>query len=388
MLQRIACASAAAGLLMAGCAGPTPILTSSGAPFTAASTGLDKVFFAAERDSSATPGDTDLADDMVASGLQLVSANCREFFRSAGRNQHYILASRDGLALVTTTAIALMTLEGERARDITKVTLAGAAGASAIDVYTRNFLFNAENISAVETLTQTALKAHQATALESGPYTYPTAVDRIMEAQDICTPRRIAALAKRAIAEGDITASLDSGANQTIENIRDEQVLRQLGDYLNPPSALTMDQAAGLWWLLRASPSAAETKDAIAPKFATIPADKSPLNDNGSYKAAWPLHSNVDQTIGRFSQQSKRYFQDGIDAYRKEKAKAAKEAADAEAAANTPAATAARARSEGAPARAVRIDPRAVEPPVFVAQPGQLRSGTTARGGAIRLDVR
>jgi hypothetical protein len=303
-----------AGLLCGACVSePGAVIKTSG-PANTSTVGLKGVFKIAADNSAANPRDALLAADFLHQGFALVSSNCRQYFRSAGEAQQWLQASRDVLAVGSTAAISLMTLEGERPRDISKVALGAAFGASSIDLYTRQYLFGAENISTVEGLVQKALKKHQLLA-ESGPtYDYGSAVDQLMDNQNICSARRIAALAKDAIAKGDIDG--DISTDGSLEAQQDAKALKELGDELNKPSSLTPEQAGALWWLFVQS-YRPEDLPIIQQRLSGLPPSSNPIDATTKvYVAGWPHEKAVRTALDHLSFATRTRFAADIERYK------------------------------------------------------------------------
>ncbi|WP_031358165.1 hypothetical protein [Caballeronia sordidicola] len=259
-------------LLLFGCSttsGPTPIVNKDGAISQPASSGLTAAFISmnnqALQDYNSNAGaQLDSSQRMLASGLALVASNCSEFFASAAQNQKWIIFSRDTVGAVGTLATSILSLTSASKTAVSAVAIGTGAGFTGLDLYSKDFLFSAENISSVRDLTMTALKVHRAAALKAAPATYPDVVLALQYNQDLCTPMRIASLVRQAIATGHVSA--DGSDSQTSPiTTQDIQIASDLGKSLNPPGPLKGRQITALWWLFQGTPTVTEMQLFIYP---------------------------------------------------------------------------------------------------------------------------
>jgi hypothetical protein len=204
-------------------------------------------------------------------GLALISANCNEYFSSAAQAQKWIIFSRDTVGAVGTLATSIFALTNVSKTATAAVALGTGAGFTGLDLYTKDFLFSAENVSSVHDLVKTALSAHQAQLLKIDAANFGDVVTALQEDQDLCTPMRIASMVRQSIATAHVTASVsDGGALSPLDVIQDTKVLDALGTAINPPSRLTMEQATALWWLLIGSPTQKAKDTLIYPALSDL----------------------------------------------------------------------------------------------------------------------
>lgn len=134
---------------------------------------------------------------MIDSGLALVEANCTEYFHQMGRNQRNSAILRDLIAPITSvinTVINLQLLSNleKTNQDIsTGFTTLSAIGTSALDIYDRRFLFDSDNISAVQANTMAALGKNRDGIWASVPKQIGFAINRLQENEQICMPAQI-----------------------------------------------------------------------------------------------------------------------------------------------------------------------------------------------------
>ncbi|MBR8279087.1 hypothetical protein [Burkholderia vietnamiensis] len=196
--------------------------------------------------------------------MALIGANCNDFFSSAAQNQKWIIFSRDTVAAVGTLATSILSLTNAGKTAVSAVAIGTGAGFTGLDLYTKDFLFSAENISSVRDLTISALSAHKAAALSSPAASYPEVVLALQYEQDLCTPMRIASLVRQAIAVGHGVASSPAAISPQ-DAAQDAQVLSDLGKILNPASPLDLRHAGALWWLFLGFPTSSEATNYIYP---------------------------------------------------------------------------------------------------------------------------
>ncbi|HEY0599812.1 hypothetical protein [Brevundimonas sp.] len=314
-IQALVCGMAA--LVVAGCqttAGSIPIVDADGPRTPAATRGVVGRFASAAQASFAAPSGGAQARAMLDEGFALIYANCSDYFASAGETQQWILVGQDVIAAAETVGTALLLLDGEGEQDIARLALGAGAANSALDVYTQNFLFSAENIDAVRTLVTSALTVHRNAVLGSGSYTYSTAINQLQDNQAICAPRRIAALAREAIKNGDVQPVVQTGIVSVVDS-QDQRALLELGALLTPPGTLGAEQAGALYWLFENSPSPADLQPGgpIADRLGSL-AD-SPLDANG-YKTGWAKEAAVRAALRKLSEPTRQGFAEAIANYR------------------------------------------------------------------------
>ncbi|RCW76393.1 hypothetical protein [Pseudorhodoferax soli] len=306
------------GGMATGCAtvsGPQPAVGANGPEKTSSNPGLVNGFYASHAASFAAPGDSSLARKMLEDGFALVDANCRTFFRSAGKSQQNVSVIRDVVGAVGTFGSAILALHEGSRHAAGYLALTTGVAFSGIDIYTKNYLFSAENIDSVRTLVVNALTKHSSAALGIGVQTYSSAALLVLGNQDICEPSSIAALSRDAIRKGDVVAVQTSVEPNSVGLISDQLALQELGNILNPPGRLTLDQAGALWWLLRDFSSSSE-KSVIASKLSDLQAAVRPIDAAGNYSASWPHEASVRRALDKFSSQTKNGFTTAIVAAR------------------------------------------------------------------------
>jgi hypothetical protein len=318
-------------LVLGGCGttsrGTTATMTISGPVTTTPTSGLIGAFVASHAASYADKTNPSLAKTYLDDGFSLVHGNCKEFFKSAGESQKWIGVNRDVIVTVGTIGSAVLALHNGSQMAAGNLALFTGLSNAGLDIYTKNFLFAAENISSVETLVLNAVGTHKTGvyALEE-PFTYQTATGHILDNQSYCLNAKIAELARDAIKNGRLeAATTSSGLTQLVE-AADATVLRRIGSQFGLPGPVTADHAGALWWLLNEFNTPDERKYGIAPKLANLPTP--PLDQNGVVQTGWPAAA-VQSDLYRFSASTIAQFKKGIE-------QARPLAAQAAAAANTP----------------------------------------------------
>lgn len=323
-------------LFLGGCTtarGPDAILSAHGVTSTVVGTsGVTASFLNAASKSAAKKEDPVLAEAMLRSGFALVYANCSDFFLTAGENQKWLIVTRDTVGAVGTLATGVMSLHNASKNAVANMAFLTGATFAGLDIYTKNFLFAAENVDSVRTLISRALNVHQTAVLAQGPFTYDSASMMLMDHQNICTPMPIAALAKEAIKKGNVVPDTQNATDPGgLAKIQNDIVLEKLGALLNPPSALTMEQAVALWWLFQGSPTPDEKKNLIAPRLQGL--QSSPLDASGAYVLGWTKESAVRTALKEFSAPTQASLTAAVLELKKldKEAQAAKAKADADA---------------------------------------------------------
>jgi hypothetical protein len=292
--------------LISGCTtatGPENVISSKGI-LIKDTPGLPSALFAATNASYLDRPNPAKAHEMMRTGYAVIYANCSDFFSSAGQTQKWLVFSRDSIGAAGTLTTAVMALHNASHNAVANVALATGAAFSGIDIYTKNFLFSAENVDSVRQLTLRALDAHAAAVGFHDDDDYEFAYLTLLDNQDYCSSMSITAMAREAIKKGDVVASNNPSDDlKSITDVQDEAVLSGLGRALHPPGALTMDQAGALWWLLK-STYTTDQLGTIATKLKDLDADKSPIK-NGKYVDGWPLLDKVDGLLDKFSNDTK-----------------------------------------------------------------------------------
>lgn len=314
-------------ICLSGCSttqGPQSVISANGPTNTSATTGIAKLFTDAAVASYDSPDDTGLAQTMMKNGFALTYASCSDYFLSAGDTQKWIIVSRDVVGAVGSLATAILALHSGGKNAAANVAIATGIGFTSLNIYTKNFLFAAENISSVRTLITRALSTHQQVVESIGTVTYETALVALFDNQEICSPMKIAALAREAIQKGDVIAATSPEADiESITQAQDQKALETLGKILNPPGALSIDQAGALWWLLKDSSSDTEKTMDIAPKLKDLPSTKNPFKADGALTPDWH-NEQVADALNGFSRATKTSFRTTIAAAKIAKAKESK----------------------------------------------------------------
>lgn len=302
--------------ILGGCTatrGSAPAMNKMGAIDKVNLTGPAKAFFDDESAANAARTDTTKAQGMATSGFALVRANCIDYFDRAGAGQQWLLFSRDVVAAVGTLATAAVALYGGHANSAGTIALVTNATFSGMDIYTKNFLFSAENVSAVKELVLRALDTHSHAVAPSSILTYSDAANVIYDNQHYCSPMKISALAREAIQKGVVIPKLLSADAADVIDTADEKVYEKLGAALNPPGALSVNQAAAFWWILKESSNTTERVEDILPKLAGIDPSRLPIKSDGSPNPGFDGAGIVDLLNG-FSARTKASFRAQIDA--------------------------------------------------------------------------
>ncbi|MEO4049033.1 hypothetical protein AAFN46_18350 [Pseudomonas sp. CAU 1711] len=302
-------------ILLSACTttqGPSPTLNKDG-PLEADTTksGLTGRFAISEAASHNDETDDGHARQMLEDGFALIYANCDLYFASAGQTQRWLMVTRDTVGAVGTLAASVMALHDASNNAVANVALATGITFSGLDIYTKNFLFAAENIDAVRELTTHALNVHSEAVREQTPLTYATASVHLLDNQNICTPASIMALVRQAIKKGDVIPMQDRSYEQPLAARADEAALAELGALLNPPGMLSVDQAGALWWLYM-TPTTDVQKMEIARLLSDLPSTGNPFDSTPAYKAGWEKEAKVRQALSRFSPATKSAFTSAI----------------------------------------------------------------------------
>ena len=165
--------------------------------------------------SANSAADAAIYQTFALDGMAAVDGNCSDFFSNAGEHEKYVDFARDIVAAGGTLASGILALTNSSKDAVAIVSLSTGTSYSALDVYTKNFLFGADNIDSVRTLIMNALDAHQKTVVADGtPWDFNNAMRVILDHQEICRPSAIIGLVKSAIKNASLTAA-QTGASQT-----------------------------------------------------------------------------------------------------------------------------------------------------------------------------
>lgn len=302
-IQAFAAAAACAGL--GGCASPTLTLGTDGPVRKSVETGIVKTFYDAESSARTSPSDEN-AQKMLSQGFRLVYANCDEFFNTAGKHQQWIFVARDVVGAVGTIGTSMLALHDGSKMAVSNLALATGVTYSGLDIYTKNFLFSAENIASVRELITKALAEHERGVMALAQFSYESATMHILDNQHICTPAAILSYARDAIKNGRIQSYV-SGDTPALQQMADAEVLLRIGSKLNPPGAVTVDQAGALWWLLRDF-SSDDDKKKIRDLLADLTAAAQPIGQDGKVVATWTYGKEVGEQLDKLSAATKAKF--------------------------------------------------------------------------------
>jgi hypothetical protein len=219
--------AAAAALLLGGCysmQGSERILGRDGTVTEAVPDGaiFRSDFDAAFRHRKTSPDvPQNMVKAMLSSGFTHIYSYCDNYFDLMGTNQRRSRIMRDSVAPISaliTGVLALHNFEknpGKKEDLLALLGLATGATASVLDIYDEHMLFGAENIGAVEKLTEAALTEHSSTVLAFKTVTFDAAVRHLLDNQSHCSPQHILSLTREAIREGNVVAHAgpnDAGA--------------------------------------------------------------------------------------------------------------------------------------------------------------------------------
>ncbi|MBV8799247.1 MAG: hypothetical protein JO208_05515 [Alphaproteobacteria bacterium] len=157
--------------------------------------------------------------ELAKDGMATVDDNCSDFFTTAGEHEKYIDFARDAVAFTGTLASGVLALTDASNGAVAAVTLGTTTVYGGLDVYTKNFLFGAENIDSVRTLIENALDAHTKKVLADPQpvWTFNNAMRVILDHQEICRPSAIVSLVREAIRNAQLVAAA-TGAPTTPQN--------------------------------------------------------------------------------------------------------------------------------------------------------------------------
>jgi len=233
-------------------------------------------------------------------GMGAIYDNCSDFFTNAGEREKYIYFTRDLVALGGTVAAGIIALTGGSKTAVGGIALGTGTVYGGLDVYTKNFLFGAENISSVRALITNALDAHEKAVLaDSSAWDFNNAMRVVLDHQDICRPSRIVALVKEAIQKGDVQAKAQTDTEGLIDRTAELEIASDAG---HPTGSIpTKTELAGLYWTFVVRPEPAEFPS-IAAMLNTLPLG-SPFSAAGARNPNWnsPRESRVATNLTKLS---------------------------------------------------------------------------------------
>jgi hypothetical protein len=147
--------------------------------------------------------------EFMRSGYALIYADCSDYFAEMGHNESRSRVTRAAVGPITTVLTGLITLytfkKSETQKNVLSLLSIGSnAFASGLDIYDQDFLFGANNISAVRQLITTALTTHAQATLQNQDLTFEQASIDLLDNEQICTPSQIMMLTRQAIASGNV----------------------------------------------------------------------------------------------------------------------------------------------------------------------------------------
>ena len=299
-------------VFLVGCATMQPIVDARGTASGAENSAIEFIKAAkaakAIEDKPEDETKSSLMLNMLNRGYELITANCDDYFRNSGEIQFRINLSRDITTATATVFTSGMLYNPRNQNAVGVIPLIGGAVYTGMDVYNKNFLFNAENIDAVKTLVMNALATHKAESLEDlgdKNLTYGEVIVMLQENQAYCMPSKIVPLVRSAIKNGEIVKV--SSSAPPVEDSRnkddiaaDDAVLKALGTSLNPPSALSMHQATALYWLFKTDTTIKE-RNAIRETLSGLPTTGQPIDANGVFAAPWAPQQKVEEELAKLS---------------------------------------------------------------------------------------
>lgn len=176
-----------------------------------------------DSDSSSTAASKDAsARAMLDASFSLTNARCTDYFAEKAGTQTIAKTARSSVAPLLALFTGILSIvnikndvNGAKRADWEKgLTLASTATLAGLSIYEENFLFSAENVDDVRTLTKHAMSEYRTSALSLKDQTFDTAVEYSLEYHMICTPGKIKSLVKKAIQDKKIeVVDRSSGQN-------------------------------------------------------------------------------------------------------------------------------------------------------------------------------
>lgn len=174
---------------------------------------LQSRFVAAACASSLQSNDDNLARTMLETSFSLTNARCTDYFAEKAGSQTSLNIARSIVAPAITLLTGVLSivnfkndLNGARRADWEKgLSLASAASLAGLTIWEENFLFSAENIDDVRSLTNQAMAEYRISVLKLTNHTFDTNVNYVLQYHMICTPGKIKGLVKQAIKDKRVT---------------------------------------------------------------------------------------------------------------------------------------------------------------------------------------
>lgn len=343
ILTVMACAAA----LLGGCSTPQPIITPNGVgkgamaslkadgtrPSDNETSDIKSAFRAAEegRPQSGLPVGDDQALTMLSTGFDLIQSNCQDYFRKAGANQRGLYTAKDVTVATAAFAASVMGVNPRNKKPLSILPILTGGIYAGMDVYTKNFLYSAENVNAVAVLTYKALDEHRKAQtanveayIDSGHLlTYGKVVNILQENQAYCTPSGILPVVRSAIEAGNLkpvepaAPPPPADTRSANEVAADAVVLKTIGALYGQPGPISLDQAMGYYWLYQHDSTPAE-RVVIAKLLSDMDDKAKPLQANGkpSDAATYVKEPSLETEVAKLSPPTKAVFDAAIKSYR------------------------------------------------------------------------
>lgn len=223
---------------------PAPAQAGDGNPYEA---------FARIYQKALQSGATEDAKLLRTRGFALIWNNCSDFFARRGNVQQSLSLFRDTTSAMTPIATAAFSIARAATSAVPILSLSQAVTSGGINIVAQNFLFGADNIDDVRTLTLNALAAHVAKVKEEAAKApneagFDWSTNQLMENQAICQPAKILALSKEAIAKGNVkgfaSASPKKEAEAEVQKTAEKRTASAGGKATPPPAGGAAANAA------------------------------------------------------------------------------------------------------------------------------------------------
>lgn len=239
--------------------------------------------FRAAAQTAQTSRTSESYKQFMRGGFALIYARCNAYFDEKGNAQATSNLVRSSIAPIAALVTGIFSLHNYKSpdnaeRDFRYLSLGSSTAVAALDVYTENFLFGAENIESVREMTREELSVHAGTALEMNPRSLEEAALQIIDNQVICTPSHILKSTRTAIAnERFRAAATGSGINEL-----GGELLGELGAALGlTPPIITETQAGMLYAVTMGYARQPSQLKLARAKLGELPEAANPIKDNG-----------------------------------------------------------------------------------------------------------
>ena len=204
--------------------------------------------------------------DLLSRGFAFNYASCMQFFDARGTQQQWLAFTQDMVATFGPIGTGLLSLNNASQQSVEALAIGTAATYASIDVVTRQFLFGAENVTAVKELIGNALVKHSekvasvVNEADAPELSFEVALISVLDNQAICLPRNVARFAKEAIAKGKVTAATTLG---DFPATQDQIALQRAGTTLGMLRPLDLKEAKDLIWFFEFTRAEAVPQDLI-----------------------------------------------------------------------------------------------------------------------------